>query len=143
MIIKPATFADSERLYALVCEQRAEQMPKNIFDEYYIQALAQENRRIFLAHQDGQAIAYADAEVCPSLSECALVGVINDFFVCDAYRRNNVGSGLLLSVTTYFKSAGCIFARARCQKVNGRSQDFLEKRGFAKTQYAFVRDLRS
>lgn len=143
MLLKPACAADADRLYALVSEYRGMPPAREIFDAYFAEALTQEGRRIILAYQGTEPAGFADAEVRRSLCEGARVGVIHDFFVREPLRRHNIGGGMLLSLTTYFKTAECAAVHAFCPRVSISSQEFLEKRGFAKAQHAFVRELHS
>lgn len=69
------------------------------------------------------------------------VGVIQDFFVREDRRRRNVGTALLVTLTTQLKAAGCAVITASCRKVDGSSQEFLEKRGFVKERYGFLRTM--
>ena len=82
-----------------------------------------------------------DTEVRFPFSECASVGVIHEFYVREDARGHNVGSAMLVSLTTQFKAAGCVSVQASCARVNLKSQEFLEKRGFVKTRHAFSRSL--
>ena len=114
-----------------------------IMDEAFAQALAQAleqtGRRIVLAFEGPEAVGFADTEVRFPFSECAPVGVIHEFYVREDARGRNVGSAMLVSLTTQFKAAGCVSVQASCARVNLKSQEFLEKRGFVKTRHAFSR----
>ncbi len=105
------------------------------------QALEQTGRHIVLAFEGPEAVGFADTEVRFPFSECAPVGVIHEFYVREDARGRNVGSAMLVSLTTQFKAAGCVSVQASCARVNLKSQEFLEKRGFVKTRHAFSRPL--
>ncbi len=94
-----------------------------------------------LAFEGPEAVGFADTEVRFPFSECAPVGVIHEFYVREDARGRNVGSAMLVSLTTQFKAAGCVSVQASCARVNLKSQEFLEKRGFVKTRHAFSRPL--
>ena len=103
--------------------------------------MEQTGRRIVLAFEGPEAVGFADTEVRFPFSECAPVGVIHEFYVREDARGRNVGSAMLVSLTTQFKAAGCVSVQASCARVNLKSQEFLEKRGFVKTRHAFSRPL--
>lgn len=141
MLVKTATIEDANTFYALLCEYRQTELPRDVFDMFFTEALNQSGRRILLASSGTDLLGFADTEVRNSLSECTTIGVIHDFFVREPSRRSNVGGGMLLSVTTYFKTSSCSSIRTSCQRVNFGSQEFLEKRGFTKAKHYFIRNL--
>lgn len=142
MIVRNVTLEEGDKLYQLVCEYRHETVDKEAFLAHLKTALDQPGRRVVLAYNGPEAVGFADVEVRMSLCQCANVGYINDFYVRENCRCRNVGGGMLLSVTTHLKTTGCAAVYAFCPRVNIKSQEFLEKRGFAKNQYGFWRSLK-
>ncbi|MEI3014912.1 MAG: GNAT family N-acetyltransferase [Ruthenibacterium lactatiformans] len=59
-----------------------------------------------------EAVGFADTEVRFPFSECASVGAIHQFYVREDARGRNVGSAMLVSLTTQFKAAGCVSVQA-------------------------------
>ncbi len=139
MIARKARIQDAAALYELVCLYCHEAPHREVFDAYYTAALEDETRRILLAWEADRAVGFADAQLRDSLMLGKKVGVIQDFFVREERRRHNVGTALLVTLTTQLKAAGCAAITASCRKVDGSSQDFLEKRGFVKEKYGFLR----
>ena len=84
-------------------------------------------------------VGFAGPEVLFPFSECAPVGVSHDLYVREGARGRNVGGAMLVSLTRHFKAAGCGAGQASGARVNLKSQEFLEKRGFVKTRHAFSR----
>ena len=142
MIVRNVTLSEGEKLYELVCAYRQEPVDKEVFLAHLQTALDQPGRRVVLAYNGAEAVGFADVEVRMSLCQCANVGYINDFYLKDAFRGRNIGGGMLLSVTTHLKTIGCSSVYAYCPRVNIKSQEFLEKRGFSKSQYGFWRSLK-
>ena len=142
MIVRNVTMAEADKLYELMCAYRAEPLDRAAFTAHLQQALEQPGRRVVLAYNGAEAVGFADVEVHLSLSQCANVGYIHDFYVKDVWRCRNVGGGMLLSVTTHLKTVGCVGVYAFCPRVNVKSQEFLEKRGFSKNQHGFWRSLK-
>ena len=129
------------KFYTLMCTAAGRELPREAFAQALAQALEQTGRRIVLAFEGPEAVGFADTEVRFPFSECAPVGVIHEFYVREDARGRNVGSAMLVSLTTQFKAAGCVSVQASCARVNLKSQEFLEKRGFVKTRHAFSRPL--
>ena len=142
MLVRNVTMAEADQLYPLVCASARRELPAEVFRVYLSDALSHGTRRILLALEGGTAVAYVDAEVRPSLADCALVGVIHACYVREDCRGHGIGTGLLMSLATQFKKLGCVSMTATCARVNVRSQDFLEKRGFTRSQYSFIRDFK-
>ena len=112
-----------------------------MFDAYYALALEDPTRRLLIAWEGDEAVGFADAQQRDSLMLGKKVGVIQDFFVREDRRRRNVGAALLVTLTTQLKAAGCAAITASCRKVDGSSQDFLEKRGLLQERYGIVRTM--
>ena len=142
MIVRNVTMAEADKLYELVCAYRKSPVAKENFLERLQEALEQSGRRVVMAYNGAEPVGFADIEVRSSLCECANVGYINAFYVKDDWRERNIGGGMVLSVTTHLKTIGCSSVYAFCPRVNIRSQEFLEKRGFSKNEYGFWRSLK-
>ncbi len=121
MILRSLSAPDAEKFYTLMCTAAGRELPREAFAQALAQALEQTGRRIVLAFEGPEAVGFADTEVRFPFSECAPVGA------------------MLVSLTTQFKAAGCVSVQASCARVNLKSQEFLEKRGFVKTRHAFSR----
>lgn len=142
MIVRTVTRADADKLYSLLREFQSGFPPRAVFDPYFEDALAQPHRRIAIAYDNEEPVAFADAQVRLALDVCAPVGVIHTFFVREAYRRKGIGTGLLMNVNTWFQREGCAAATATCARVNVNSQNFLERRGYNKARYGFLKKLK-
>ena len=141
MFVRRATMQEADGLYALACGAARRELPRNVFDALLTDALRRSSRRILTASENGEVMGYVDAELRPSLTQCAMVGVVCDLFVKEGCRGRGVGTALMINLATQLKRLGCVCLTADCSRVNVRSQEFLEKRGFARAQYHFVREL--
>ena len=141
MILRNVSAKDAQALYALACASAGCELPRQAFGEALTDALHQPGRRIALAYEGAEAVGFVDIEVRRPLGECAPVGVIHEFYVREDVRGANIGSAMLLSVTTQCKALGCARVQASCARVNLKSQEFLERRGFVKTRHEFSRRL--
>ena len=141
MVARKARLEDAAALYGLVCLYSRAAPPREVFDAYYALALEDGARRLLIAWEGDEAVGFADAQQRDSLMLGKKVGGIQDFFVREDRRRRNVGTALLVTLTTQLKAAGCAAITASCRKVDGSSQEFLEKRGFVKERYGFLRTM--
>lgn len=141
MLVRAVTIEQAEQLYPLVCGCARKELVREVFEQYLARALEQPERRILLAFDGGIPVGYVDAEVRESLTDCARVGVVHTLYVREECRGRGVGTGLMLHLSTQMKKLGCLLMSAASSRVNVRSQEFLEQRGFSRTQYGFTRDL--
>ena len=141
MLVRNVTMEEADQLYPLICLSVRKELDREQFQTYLMQALEKPTRRILLGYDGGIPVGFVDAEVRASLSDCALVGCIHSLFVREECRGRGVGTGLLMNLSTQMKKMGCTMMTATSSRVNVRSQEFLEQRGFLRSQYAFTRDL--
>lgn len=141
MFVRGVTMEDADSLYTLVCKYRRKELPQDIFKGILKSALAQTRRRLVLALEEDVPVGFADMEVKLTLCDCALIAVINDFFVAEECRGKSIGTGMLISLTDQAKKVGCSHIQASCPRVSLKSQNFLERNGFIKSQHLFTRAL--
>lgn len=127
MILRSLSAPDAEKFYTLMCTAAGRELPREAFAQALAQALEQTGRRIVLAFEGPEAVGFADTEVRFPFSECAPVGVIHEFYVREDARGRNVGSAMLVSLTTQSRPQR-VSVQASCARVNLKSQEFLEKR---------------
>lgn len=142
MVARKARLEDAPALYGLVCLYSRAAPPREVFDAYYALALEDGARRLLIAWEGDEAVGFADAQQRDSLMLGKKVGVIAGLLrEGRPPARRNVGTALLVTLTTQLKAAGCAAITASCRKVDGSSQEFLEKRGFVKERYGFLRTM--
>ena len=141
MLVRNVTMEEADQLYPLLCLSVRKELDRELFQTYLMQALEKPTRRILLGYDGGIPVGFADAEVRASLSDCALVGCIHSLFVREECRGRGVGTGLLMNLSTQMKKMGSMLMTATSSRVNVRSQEFLEQRGFLRSQYCFTREL--
>lgn len=139
MILRAFAPADAQALYELACLSAGDVLPREAFAQTLTALAEQPDRRLSLAFEGGRAVGFADVELVLSLSRCARVGVIHELYVREDARGAGVGSAMLVSLTTQLRGAGCAAVQASCARVNVRSQEFLERRGFVRARHGFVR----
>ena len=91
MFVRRATMEEADGLYALACGAARRELPRNVFDALLTDALRRSSRRILTASENGEVVGYVDAELRPSLTQCAMVGVVCDLFVKEGCRGHGVG----------------------------------------------------
>ena len=69
------------------------------------------------------------------------VGTVHDLYVTPDLRGRNVGTGMLIFLTSFAKQLGCSVLQTSISRVNLRSESFLERNGFHKSRNLFLREL--
>ena len=139
MILRSLSAPDAEKFYTLMCTAAGRELPKRRRSRRrWPKRWSRLGGASCWPLRDRRRWALPTPK-CVSFSECAPVGVIHEFYVREDARGRNVGSAMLVSLTTQFKAAGCVSVQASCARVNLKSQEFLEKRGFVKHATPFSR----
>ena len=141
MFVRSAKEEDLDGLYDLCCEQAARVLPRDVFEAVFRAAAKDAHRRLVVATEDEQIVGYADMQLSLLLSHCALAAVFNEFYVREALRGHGIGTGMLLSLSRQAQSIGCGELQAFCQRVNLKSQSFLERHGFVRSQHNFTKSI--
>ncbi|MEG0803323.1 MAG: GNAT family N-acetyltransferase [Pygmaiobacter sp.] len=142
MYVRGATEEDLPQLYALCCVAAGHPLPQDVFEGVFHAAQSNQRRRLLVALEYDLIIGYADMQIELLLGSCTLVATIHEFYVCEDTRGRGIGSGMLIALSNQAKSIGCSEVEAFCSRVNLKSQDFLERHGFVRSQHQFVRTLK-
>lgn len=142
MYVRSATLQDLPQLYALCCSAASKKLPQEIFEGIFKAMQEDSARHLFVALEDDEIVGWADIGVRLLLSGCRLDAVLNDFYVKEESRGYGVGTGLLIALTAQAKKIGCQVVLADTGRVNLKSQEFLERHGFVRTQHRFEKELK-
>lgn len=93
---------------------------------------------IFLAHDGEQPLGFA--QLYPSFSSVALrrVFILNDLFVAEAGRRQNIATRLLAAVEEYAWSLGASRVTLNVTRSNTPAQALYEARGWQQDEHFFM-----
>lgn len=142
MYVRSAKEEDLDGLYALCCEQAASTLDREVFGAVFRAAAKDSHRRLVVAVEEGEIVGYADMQLELLLSRCALAAVFKDFYVRETLRGRSIGTGMLIALCGQAKSIGCGELEASCQRVNVKSQEFLERHGFVRSQHKFTKTIK-
>ncbi len=141
MQLRKATLEDVDAVYALVCEMRKNPPPRPSFEALYKSAIIAPHRCIVYATDGAVPIGFAEFEMQTTLATCAAVGIVHELYVTPDFRGRNVGTGMLIFLTSFAKQLGCSLLQTSISRVNLRSESFLERNGFFKKRNVFLREL--
>ena len=141
MQTRKATPEDADAVYALVCEMRKNPPPRPSFDALYNSAMIAPHRYIVYATDGAVPVGFAEFEMQTTLAACMAVGTVHDLYVTPDFRGRNVGTGMLIFLTSFAKQLGCSVLQTTISRVNLRSESFLERNGFHKSRNLFLREL--
>lgn len=142
MYVRAATEEDLPALYALCAAAAGGAMPQPLFTGVLRAVLSDKRRRVMIAFEGERAVGYGDLQAELLLSSCTFAGFLQELYVEEPMRGKNIGTGMLIALSGQAKALGCTELRASSSRVNLKTQNFLERHGFVKTQHLFSKPLK-
>ena len=116
-------------------------LQQDLFVEFLSKILENQNQNIWIALEGSVCVGLIEGEIRPTLTHCANVGVIHQLYVHREYRERGIATALMIHLSAQFKKANCVQMTAFSTRVNVKSQEFLEHRGFTRTSHGFTKVL--
>lgn len=93
---------------------------------------------LFIAHEDNQAVGFA--QLYPSFSSVSLarIFVLNDLFVYECARRKGVASKLMDAAVDYARSLGAVRVSLSTATTNETAQRLYQSAGWKRDEQFFV-----
>lgn len=142
MYVRAATQEDLPALSTLCAAATGKTMPQPLFAEVLRAVLSDKRRRVVIAFEGDRAVGYGDLQAELMLSGCTFAGFLQELYVEEPMRGKNIGTGMLIALSGQAKALGCTELRAVSSRVNLKTQSFLERHGFVKTQHLFSKSLK-
>lgn len=140
--IRQAVLADLEQLVLLFDQYRQFQgQPTNLTAARdFLRARFDHGESIVFLAQAGEQPPVGFAQLYPSFSSVSLkrVFILNDLFVAEAGRRQNVATRLLAAVEAYAWSLGAARVTLNVARSNGTAQALYEARGWQQDDHFFM-----
>lgn len=142
MNVRSADEQDLPQLYELCCSAAGRKLPRDVFEGIFRASAGDAGRRLFVAVEGDTVVGWADIQVRLLLSSCRLDAVLNEFYIKEDHRGFGAGTGLLIAMMNQAKKIGCRAVLADSTRVNLKSQEFLERHGFVRTQHRFEKEIK-
>jgi len=95
-------------------------------------SLAQDGYAAWIAEVDGQAAGFIDLYLFPDVSHSRTIGLVNNLFVGERFRRRGLGEGLLKDAASYCRQHDVVELHVWTDADNTPALRLYEGAGFAR-----------
>lgn len=140
MLIKKPELMFAEAFYRF-CGQLGPVAEEEAFLHNYANAAEEKNRILRLAVQGGEVVGYAEMQLLYPFTGAAPAGMVAALYVLPPYRKQKVGTALMVALYTAAKTRKVTRISAIGLKVDAASQAFFEQLGFLKRFYGYEKSI--
>lgn len=139
LLIRKATQADKETIYAMICDLENTEIDRPGFDMAYEKNIKAENITYFIAVLNGIPVGMVSCHIQPLLHHAALVSEIQEMYVRPEFRSQSIGHELMQRVVAHAKENGAIQIEVTSRSTRESAHKFYQKEDFAKSHVKLVR----
>ena len=140
---RPATIADSDTVYALICELKQAEFNRQAFNVGFAANLQDPNLRYQLAELNGEVVGMIGLHMQFHLHHVNWVGEIQELVVMPQARGFGVGSKLLSWAEEYARLAGAELTELSTSTKRYDAHRFYEREGYQQTHFRFTKPMES
>ena len=140
-LIRRATEADLDVVYALICSLEEQQLDKDAFSKVYLKNLISPDIEYFLADVEETTVGMVSCHIQGLLHHAALVAEIQEMFVYADYRSQRIGETLMTRVVQHAVLEGAAQLEVTSRATRQAAHRFYEREGFIKSHVKLVRYL--
>lgn len=137
--LRPATLADSDNVYALICELKQAQFDRQAFNVGFAANLAERNLHYHLALLNGEVVGMIGLHMQFHLHHVNWVGEIQELVVMPAARGHGVGSKLLAWAEEQARIAGAELTELSTSAKRLDAHRFYQREGYQNTHFRFTK----
>jgi PhnO protein len=141
--LRPATLADTDTVYALICELKQSAFDRHAFNAGFAANLAERNLHYHLALLDGEVVGMIGLHMQFHLHHVNWVGEIQELVVMPQARGFGVGSKLLGWAEEYARLAGAELTELSTSTKRYDAHRFYEREGYQQTHFRFTKPMES
>lgn len=139
LLIREATIEDREVIYKMICGLEDMEMDRHGFELAFNKNIISPNIRYFIASYAGQDTGMVSCHIQPLLHHAGLVSEIQEMYVKDEFRSQEIGKALMEHVVQFAKSMGAIQIEVTSRSTRENAHRFYQREGFAKSHVKLVR----
>lgn len=140
--IRDALATDEKVLFQMICGLENKELDEMAFHEVFQINLRAQNITYFLAEVGGIPVGMASCHVQPLIHHAGLVAEIQEMFVYDAFRSQEIGKALMRTVVLFAKNKGALQLEVTSRGTRRQAHRFYEREGFEKSHVKLVKYLR-
>ncbi|TNV16451.1 aminoalkylphosphonate N-acetyltransferase [Buttiauxella sp. B2] len=136
---RPATLADSDAVYALICELKQAEFNRQAFNVGFTANLAERNLHYQLAVLSGEVVGMIGLHMQFHLHHVNWVGEIQELVVMPQARGHGVGSKLLAWAEEQARLAGAELTELSTSAKRLDAHRFYQREGYQHTHFRFTK----
>jgi PhnO protein len=137
--LRRATVADSEAVYALICELKQAEFDRHAFSAGFAANLQDSNLRYQLALINGDVVGMIGLHMQFHLHHVNWIGEIQELVVMAQARGHGVGSRLLAWAEEQARTAGAELTELSTSRGRLDAHRFYEREGYRPTHFRFTK----
>lgn len=137
--LRPATLADSDAVYALICELKQAEFDRQRFNTGFAENLAEPHLHYQLALLDGEVVGMIGLHMQFHLHHVNWIGEIQELVVMPQVRSHGVGGKLLAWAGEKARSAGAELTELSTGTKRYDAHRFYEREGYQQTHFRFTK----
>jgi PhnO protein len=137
--IRPANLWDGDAIYGMICRLENRMMDRIGFDLIFTRNLQNDLIGYFVAMLGDRPVGMGSCHVQTLLHHAAFVGEIQEMYVDEDFRSQNIGSKLMDYLVAFAKDKGAIQLEVTSRDYRENAHRFYQKEDFEKSHVKLVR----
>ena len=141
MIYRKATLMDCEKVYSLICDLEAKDLPFEKFRKIYCEQLNSKHYYCLLGENDNNLLAVLNLRFEEQLHHTECIAEIMEFVVDASCRSQGIGKQMLEKAFQISESYGCTQIEVACNQRRTNTHRFYLREGLNNSHYKFSKKL--
>jgi PhnO protein len=139
--LRPASLADTEAVYRLICELKQKEYDRNTFATGFAANLNNPQQRYQLAKMNGEIVGLIGIQIMFPLNLNCWIGEIQELVVLPQMRGLNVGKTLLEWAEEEARRSGASLMELSSGKIRTDAHRFYQREGYEQSHFRFKKAL--
>jgi len=139
--LRPASLADTEAVYGLICELKQKAYDRHTFAAGFAANLSNPHQRYQLAEVNGEIVGLIGIQIMFPLNLNCWIGEIQELVVLPQMRGLNVGKTLLEWAEEEARHRGVSLMELSSGKVRTDAHRFYQREGYEQSHFRFKKAL--
>ena len=140
-VIRTAGPDDLDRVYALVCDMEAKELPYADFAGIYRAQLERADYLLLVCELDGEVAGECNLRFEYQLHHAARIAELMELAVDKSRRNRGLGAELLRAAQAAALAQGCVQLELACNTLRTDAHRFYEREGFRRYHFKFSKTL--
>jgi len=142
MLTRPAQSSDIQTIYRFICDLEEIKLDYGLFEQYYLQNIANENYLYLVAVDKHNAVmGYTSCHGQALLHHAAMVFEIQEMYVDKPYRQQGIGQLLINALEEWLQKNNHHLLEVTANNIRTGTHQFYTRAGFTQTHLKFTKIL--